>query len=301
MSWHIGWWDWAAWHQICIFGQLDIAISVRLRGDSMLRCECFRGSSDTWALHLRKKGNKLSWKSQFYQWFSFFIIVLYGLHSLHRRPFWGLASFALDSAIFWWDERFAPYTPSREMYLNVLPASSHRVRFPILSATMMNTLHTFPATLCEKFRFPFFNFTRPGAEGGVLAKCVGHQKCRRAWGSSGMFCTTKFEIFEKRGPRIMVPWSRSSEAQRKQNVPWTWDTPAKLWKTRKRIWNHSARWSFLRDALNGRVSLSFIYFTQKHCSHRESDLHHQAGWGSFSGIDGEDVSEEGLGWQKIWP
>jgi len=86
---------------------------------------------------------------------------------------------------------------------------------------MMNTLHTFPATLCEKFRFPFFNFTRPGAEGGVLAKCVGHQKCRRAWGSSGMFCTTKFEIFEKRGPRIMVPWSRSSEAQRKQNVPWT--------------------------------------------------------------------------------
>ena len=45
----------------------------------------------------------------------------------------------------------------------------------------------------------------------------------------------------------------------------------------------------------------FIYFTQKHCSHTESDLHHQAGWGSFLGIDGEDVSEEGLGWQNIWP
>ena len=44
---------------------------------------------------------------------------------------------------------FAPYTPG-EMYLNLLPTSSHRVRFPILTATMMNAMHTFPTTLFEK-------------------------------------------------------------------------------------------------------------------------------------------------------
>ena len=188
--WHIGW-RMMRLQQIRIFGQLDIAISVRLRGDSTLRCECFRGSSDTWALHLRKQGNKccqqsqmseISWKSQFYQWFSFFILVLYRLHRHYRWPFWGLASFALDSAIFWWDERFAPYTPSREMHLNLLPASSHRVRFPILSATMMNTLHTFPATLCEKFRFPFFNFTKARSWRWSVGKICWPAKFQRCLG-----------------------------------------------------------------------------------------------------------------------